>query len=183
MTPTSGAARPAGVTLVSAVRLRPGTEAAHRSLHDAAVTRARALGGLLSQELVPAIHAVQPETVALLRFTDRAALDRWLSAADRHAALDEMAKLADGERTITVLGGFAGWFSGASSEPRRWKQAAIVLAALVPVALAFSAAREFVLPGLPLVPAVAATSAANVVVLTWIAMPVLTRRLEGWLSR
>ncbi|HEY3187205.1 MAG TPA: hypothetical protein VGJ70_07005 [Solirubrobacteraceae bacterium] len=171
------------MTLVSAVRLRPGTEAAHRSLHDAAVTRARQLGGLLHDELVPAIPGVQPETVALLRFEDRASLDRWLRAAERHAALGEMAKLVEGQRTITVLGGFGGWFSTASSEPRRWKQAAVVLAALVPVALAVTAARELMFPGLPLVAAVAATSAANVAVLTWLAMPVLTRRLEGWLSR
>jgi antibiotic biosynthesis monooxygenase (ABM) superfamily enzyme len=171
------------VTLVSAVRLRPGTEAAHRSLHAVAVTRARQLGGLLGDELVPAIAGVQPQTVALLRFADRASLDRWLHAAERHAALEEMAKLVDGERTITVLGGFGGWFSDGPSEPRRWKQATVVFGALVPVALAVSAGREMVVPGLPLVPAVAATSAANVLVLTWLAMPVLTRRLEGWLSR
>ena len=132
----------------------------------------------------PAIPGVQPETVALLRFEDRAALDRWLGAPERHAALDQMARLVDGERTITVLGGFGGWFStSAGTEPRRWKQAVVVLTALIPVALAVSVARQVVLPGLPLVPAVVATAVANVSVLTWIAMPTLTRRLGGWLSR
>lgn len=173
-----------GVTLVSAVRLRPGAETMHRSLHDAAVSRARRLGGLVGDELVQAIPGVQPETVALLRFADRAALDRWLGAPERHAALDQMARLVNGERTITVLGGFGGWFSASTgSEPRRWKQAVVVLTALIPVALAVSLARQLLLPGLPLAPAVVATSVANVAVLTWIAMPPLTRRLGGWLTR
>jgi uncharacterized protein len=183
MNPATAVPEPGGVTLVSAVRLRPGSETAHRSLHAAAVTRARQLGGLLGDELVPAIAGVQPQTVALLRFADRAALDRWLHAAERHAALEQMAQLVDGERIITVLGGFGGWFSTAVPEPRRLKPAAVVLAALTPIALAVSAVRELALPGLLLVPAVAATSTANVAVLTWLVMPVLTRRFEGWLSR
>jgi antibiotic biosynthesis monooxygenase (ABM) superfamily enzyme len=172
-----------GVTLVSAVRLRPGTERAHRSLHDAAVRSARRIGGLISDDLVPAIPGVQPQTVALLRFEDRAALDRWLEAEERRAALDRMAELAEEERTITVLGGFGGWFPAGTAEPRRWKQAAVVLAALVPVSLAVTVAREAALPGLPTAAAVAVTSAINVAVLTWLAMPVLTSRLESWLTR
>jgi hypothetical protein len=184
VTRVAGTVNASGVTLVSAVRLRPGTEATHRTLHDAAVARARQLGGLVGDELVPAIPGVQPETVALLRFEDRADLDRWLGAPERHAALDQMARLVDGERTITVLGGFGGWFSTSTgTEPRRWKQAVVVLTALIPVALAVSLARELLLPGLPSAPAVMATSVANVAVLTWIAMPTLTRRLGGWLTR
>lgn len=171
------------VTLVSALRLRPGTETAHRSLHDAAVAHARRLGGLISDELVAAIPDVQPETVALLRFEDRAALDRWLVSGERFDALDEMACLAEGERTITVLGGFGGWFATVPAPPRLWKQAVVVLAALVPVSIAATLAREAVLPGLPPALAVSVTSAVNVAALTWAAMPILTHRLEGWLTR
>ena len=58
-----------------------------------------------------------------------------------------------------------------------------MLAALIPVALAASWARHLLLPGLPTALATAITSAANVAVLTWIAMPILTRRLNGWLTR
>jgi antibiotic biosynthesis monooxygenase (ABM) superfamily enzyme len=170
-----------GVTLVSAVRLRPGVADAHRRLHEAAVASARRLGGLVSDELVPAMPGVQPETVALLRFGDRAALDRWLCAEDRRTALEAMARLADGDRTVTVLGGFAGWFP-AGAHALRWKQAVVVLAALIPVALATAALRSAVLPSLPLLPAVAFTSASNVAALTWVVMPTLTRRLERWLG-
>jgi antibiotic biosynthesis monooxygenase (ABM) superfamily enzyme len=172
-----------GVTLVSAVRLRPGTEKDHRRLHDEAVEQARALGGLLRAELVPAIPGVQPETVALLTYEDRRALDRWLAADERTRALKEMEALCEGERTLTVLGDFAGWFSGPNSaHPRHWKQALVVFAGLVPVALLGAFAREQLAPDLPLAVSVALVSAWNVVLLTWVVMPTLTRALRGWLS-
>src|SRR5271157_378668 len=81
------------VTLISAVRLRPGTEEAHRQLHTEAVAAAQQLGGLIRQELVPAVCGAQPETVALLTFQTRADLDRWLSAPVRRQLLDAMANL------------------------------------------------------------------------------------------
>jgi hypothetical protein len=172
-----------GVTLVSAVRLRPGTEEAHRRLHDEAVGHASHRGGLLRAELVPAIPGVQPETVALLTFEDRPALDRWLAAEERATALDAMAGLVDGDRTVTVVSDFAGWFADpAHQRPARWKQALVVFAALVPVALVGALAREHLLPDLPLAAAVLLTSAWNVIVLTWVAMPLLTRTLQEWLA-
>jgi hypothetical protein len=172
------------VTLVSAIRLRPGTEEAHRCLHDHAVARARRLGGLAGAELVPAIPGVQPETVALLTFCDRAALDRWLGDADRAAALDAMAQLAEGDRTLTVIGGFGGWFSPREvSQPPRWKQAATVVVGLVPVSLAVTVVLEQLLPGLPLPARVLLTAIVNVSILTWLVMPPLTKALSPWLSR
>jgi antibiotic biosynthesis monooxygenase (ABM) superfamily enzyme len=121
--------------------------------------------------------------VALLTFEDRDALDRWLGADKRATALDAMAELAEGERTLTVLGDFAGWFSGPAPHPRRWKQALVVLAALIPVALLAALARRQLAPELPLALSVMLTSAWNVALLTWVVMPGLTRGLDGWLSR
>jgi antibiotic biosynthesis monooxygenase (ABM) superfamily enzyme len=114
------------VTLVSAVRLRPGSEAAHARLHHDAVEEATQLGGLVRSELVSAIPGVQPETVALLTFTDRTTLDRWIDSDERSHALAQMTRLTEGDRTLTVVGDFAGWFSPASvGEPARWKQALV----------------------------------------------------------
>ncbi len=45
-----------------------------------------------------------------------------------------------GERTVNVVGGFAGWFEAGGPAPvRRWKSAAVVLLGLIPVSLAFLA--------------------------------------------
>lgn len=170
------------MTLVSAVRLRPGAEALHRSLQDQAVREARRRGGLLSAELIPAVDGVQPQTVALLTFADRPALDGWLHSAERAIVLERMSALIDGDRTLTVIGEFAGWFpSDQLHHPPRWKQAIVVLAGLIPVSLAVSFARVQLLPTLSLPAAVAITAVCNVAALTWAVMPPLTRVLQGWL--
>lgn len=168
------------LTLVSAVRVRAGAEADHRRLHDEAVAEALALGGLVRAELVPAIPGLQPDTVALLTFDSRTALDRWLDADVRHRALGQMSLHVDGDRTTTVVHDFAGWFG--TSQPVRWKQALVVVMGLVPIALAANALRRLLLPDLPEVLAVALVSAVNVAALTWLVMPLLTRLLATWLA-
>lgn len=63
------------------------------------------------------------------------------------------------------------------------RQAVAVLAALVPVSLLVTLARQLLLPELQLVPSVAITSACNVVALTWLLMPIVTKALHPWLIR
>src|SRR5918995_869305 len=104
-----------GVTLVSSVRLRRGSEAAHRRIHHEGVRAARALGGLERAELLPSIGSIQPDTVALFTFASRADLDRWISSPERQHVLDRMAPLVTSERTLNVIGGFAGWFAADTS--------------------------------------------------------------------
>ena len=168
------------VTLVSAVRLRPGCEHAHRALHDDAVGAATAMGGLLRAELIAAIPGVQDETVAVLTFADRPALDEWLVAPTRLHALDAMADLVASDRKVTVVGDFGGWFATA---PKRWKQALAVLVGLIPVAALAGWGRHQLLPHSPFLVGVALVSTVNVAALTWFVMPVLTRALNPWLSR
>lgn len=177
---------PAGdtVTLVSSVRLRAGTETAHGSLHDEAVAAAGRLGGLVSAELLPAIPGAQEDTVALFTFATRADLDRWLASAERRHLLAAMDELAEGTRTINVVGGFAGWFGPPDGRtPRRWKQAAAVFVGLLPIALLTTLVLRVVAPDLPLVVTVTASAAVNVAILTWLVMPPLTRALSDWLVR
>jgi uncharacterized protein len=182
--PLQAAAALDSVTLVSAVRVSPGVEEEHRRIHHAAVAAAARLGGLRSHEFRPARPGIQADTVALLTFDDRAALDRWLNSDERREALDAMAELHDGSRTVTVIGGFAGWLSvSGGPEPRRWKQAIAVVLGLVPVSLVVTLAREAVAPDLPLLAALIITALGNVAILTWLVMPVLSRLLRGWLSR
>ena len=114
----------ARVTLISAVRLRAGAEEAHRVLHERGVAAAQRLGGLVRHELVPSIPGAQPDTVALLTFQNRADLDRWLSAQERHDVLHAMSELAESQRSLNVVGGYGGWFTtGVTLAPKKWKQA------------------------------------------------------------
>lgn len=93
-----------------------------------------------------------------------------------------MAALVDGDRTLTVLGGFAGWFPASEAAAPRWKQALAVVSGLIPVSLAVSILRVALVPDVPLGAAVVITSVCNVAVLTWLVMPLLTRILQSWLT-
>ena len=175
---------PHTVTLVSGVRLRPGTEEAHGALHRAGVMAARSQGGLVRDELIPAVAGVQDETVALLTFSDRDALDRWLRSAERAEVLSQMADLSAADRTLNVLAGFPGWFTAPGvASPARWKQALIVIVGLVPVSFLVTEARQAAIPDLPLVGVVVINAVANVCVLTWLVMPPLNRLFSRWLMR
>ena len=58
-----------------------------------------------------------------------------------------------------------------------------MLGGLAPVAIVVTLLREALLPDLPFVLAVLLGTVANVVILTWLVMPAITRVLGGWLSR
>ena len=171
------------VTLISAVRLRQGTEEAHRRLHENAVAAAGAGGGLVRHQLIPALAGAQPETVALLTFHSRDALDRWMRSAKRRDILRAMSALTESERTVNVVGGYAGWFSPPGAAPKQWKQAIAVVAGLIPVSLLVTAVRQSIAPDIPLWVLVPLNAVANVAILTWLVMPLITRALRRWLTK
>jgi antibiotic biosynthesis monooxygenase (ABM) superfamily enzyme len=172
------------VTLVSAARVRYGAEAAYAALHEQAVAAARALGGLVRVELLPPVPGVQDETVSVLSFADRAALDRWLGSQERRDVLARMAELAESDRKLNVVDGFAGWFAGRGpSAPRRWKQALVVFAGLIPVSTLVTVTREALWPDLPMSAVILVSAVGNVGLLTWVVMPALVKYLRPWLVR
>lgn len=95
-----------------------------------------------------------------------------------------LVSLVEGDRTVNVVGGFAGWFSGPTgAAPKRWKQAALVLLALYPTALVVGIVRDAIAPDLPVLLAVFIGNVGGVAILSWILMPALTRRFDAWLRR
>jgi antibiotic biosynthesis monooxygenase (ABM) superfamily enzyme len=58
-----------------------------------------------------------------------------------------------------------------------------VVAGLIPVSVAVTYVRQAVAPNLPPLAALAISAVANVVILTWLIMPPLTRMLSGWLTK
>jgi uncharacterized protein len=172
------------VTAVSSARVRPGAQDHYRALHDDLVEELRGFDGFLRSELFEPVPGVQDDTVVVFAFEGRDRMERWLASDERRAVLERMEPLIEGARTVTVLGGFAGWFAGgAGIDVPRWKQATVVVAALFPTSLGLTLLRQWLLPDLPLAPGVLVGNVAGVAILTWFVMPVLTRRLEPWLRR
>jgi antibiotic biosynthesis monooxygenase (ABM) superfamily enzyme len=172
------------VTAVSSVRVREGAHEEYRTLHDEIVAAMRNFPGFLRCDLFEPVPGVQDDTVVVMAFDGREHLDSWLRSDERRQILVRMDELVEGDRTVNVVGGFAGWFSPAGAPPvRTWKQAAVVLLALAPTSLALTLLREWLLPDIALVPGLLLGNVAGVAILTWVLMPFLTRRLEGWLRR
>jgi hypothetical protein len=172
------------VTAVITQRIAPGREDEFSRLHAEVASRMATFPGFVRSDLIAPVPGVQDDHVVLLAFRSRADLDTWLGSEVRAAWLERMTPLIVGERTINVVGGFAGWFRiGDGPEPRRWKQAGAVLAALFPVSLAIALIRRQVAPDLGLVWSVLVSNVLGVAALTWLLMPTITRRLADWLRR
>ena len=172
---------PDPVTAVASFRVLRGAERRYGEFHERLVRRLSGFPGFLRSELFEPVPGVQDETVVAFSFDTREHLDAWLRSDARRAMLTEIEPLVEGDRTVNVVGGFAGWFGGADRDVKRWKQAAVVLLALFPTALVLTMVREWLFPDVHWVLGVLFGNVLGVAALSWLLMPFLTRTLAGWL--
>lgn len=172
------------VTAVLSQRVRPESEADFLRLHaDVAQTMSQ-FDGFLRSDLAPSVAGLQDDHVIVFSFDSKANLDRWLASDERQDIVRRMETMIEGERTLNVVGGFGGWFAvGDGPGPRRWKQAIAVLIALFPVTLTLGVLQRWLLPDVPWVAALFVANVLGIAALTWILMPIVTRRLDSWLRR
>jgi hypothetical protein len=170
------------VTAVSSVRVKPEFMREHRELHDRIVDELATTEGFVRCELFEPVAGVQDDTIVFITFDNRKHLDQWLSSEARHHILRQMEPYIDSERTVNVVGGYAGWFASDMTVPK-WKSAVAVLLAILPTSLCFAAIRSLLFPDIPLVPGVIVGNVFGVAVLTWLLMPFITARLDHWLRR
>lgn len=174
---------PEPVTAVASFRVRAGEEHRYATLHARLVQRLAGFPGYLRSEVFEPVAGVQDETVVVFSFDSREHLDAWLVSEERRAMLAEIEPFVEGERTVNVVGGFAGWFGGQGPGVRRWKQASVVLLALFPTSLVLTLVRMWLLPDVHWVLGVLFGNVLGVIALSWVLMPFLTRVLDGWLRR
>lgn len=174
---------PEPVTAVASFRVRAGEEHRYAEFHERLVERMSEFAGYLRSETFEPVSGVQDETVVVFSFDSREHLDAWLESDARRAVLAEAEPFLEGERTVNVVGGFAGWFGGPGPGVKRWKQAAVVLLALFPTSLVLTSVREWLLPDVHWALGILFGNALGVIALSWVLMPFLTRALDGWLRR
>jgi antibiotic biosynthesis monooxygenase (ABM) superfamily enzyme len=177
---------PEPVTLVLSQRIAPRDRKEFIALHDDAVDRLRQFPGFLGSEVLPPVEGVQDDLVIVASFVSRPDLDRWLESDSRREWLDLIGQLVEGERTLTVVGGFGGWFPAQPMHPegpKRWKQAIAVFVALFPTVLVITLVRGAIAPNMNVVLGVLVGNVLGILALTYALMPPLTRLLSGWLSR
>ncbi len=179
-----GVAGSGSVTAVMSQRVRRDAWQEFRRAHFEISSAMRAFPGFLSCELAEPVPGVQDDHVVVFAFDSREHLDRWLSSSERQRVLELIEPLIEGDRTLNVVGGFAGWFRvDQSDEPRRWKQAVAVLIALFPTTLALGFAQRTLAPDVAWVPALFVSNVIGIAALTWLLMPLVTRLMSDWLRR
>ncbi len=91
--------------------------------------------------------------------------------------------LAEEEWVVRELHGLEAWFRSPQGPPARWKMAVLVWMGVWPVSMAMQALLiPWLGPAVPHVVAAGAISGATVVILTWIAMPLLVTVAHRWLQ-
>lgn len=171
------------VTAVVSERIDPHQLAAFHRAQAEIARRMETFPGFLRCEVAEPVPGIQDDHVIVFSFSTREDLDRWLRSDERRDALRALDPLVEGERTLNVLGGFAGWFTGSGGEPPRWKQAVAVLIALYPTTVTLGWLQRTLAPDVPWVPALFVSNVVGIALLTWLLMPRLTALLSPWLQR
>lgn len=172
------------VTAVMSQRIRADAEDDFRRIYAQLSSEMSSFEGFLRSDLLEPVPGVQDEHVIVFSFASKQDLDRWLDSDERQRLVDDLMPLVEGDRTLSVVGGFAGWFpTSGAPQPVRWKQAVVVLIALYPTTLTLGLLQRWLLPDAHWALALFASNVLGIAILTWILMPRLTRWLSSWLRR
>ncbi|MGY1826060.1 antibiotic biosynthesis monooxygenase [Blastococcus sp. SYSU DS0541] len=127
----------------------------------------------------------------LVRFADQTALDAWEASTERRWWLRSAQGLAEVTRTERRTG-IEGWFDApvtgtveqtpAPAAPPRWKQAVTIWLVFFPVNLLATVTLGAALADVHVVLRVLAVTLALTPVMTYLALPWITARLQWWLQ-
>ena len=127
----------------------------------------------------------------LYRFADEASLATWESSPQRQWWLGAAQGLV-GESRVERFTGIEGWFDPPTSydaqdlrptptPPPRWKQATVIFLVFFPLSLLVNWLFRWLLPDLVLPLRVLLSVLVMTPVMTYVALPWVTRRMEWWL--
>lgn len=177
-------AAPGPVTVVVARRARKGREHELEAwLRECIAVTARFPGYDGASVLRPR-GATQPEHVLIFRFESYEHLRGWQTSRERDEMLAKAEPLTEHVEVRTAQG-LEPFFDlpseRAAPPPPRWKMAVVTWITLYPLIVGVGIATSPLLGTLPFAVATLVTSAATVVLMTWLAMPRMTRLFARWL--
>jgi antibiotic biosynthesis monooxygenase (ABM) superfamily enzyme len=128
----------------------------------------------------------------LYRFADEESLRRWEDSAQRRWWLDSAQGFVDESRKETRTG-IEGWFDAPAAvdvrdlrpvapAPPRWKQMCAIFLVFFPLSVAANWSAGHLVPDLWLPARVFLTVAVMTPIMTYVALPWMTRLLSGWLN-
>jgi antibiotic biosynthesis monooxygenase (ABM) superfamily enzyme len=134
--------------------------------------------------LEPAAGAANREYGILRTFASESARDDFYNSKLVKDWIERCKPLTEGEPKYSQLTGLEAWFRNPNSTPPpRWKMALLTFLAVWPVSMAVPAAlTPLIGQHVPNVIFAGAVAAGIVVILTWVAMPLLVRLASSWLQ-
>ena len=179
---SSPEAERAPVTVTVARKVAAGREADFEAWVNGVLDTASKFPGFLGAGVLrPPASSQQWHVV--YRFEDAATQQAWEHSAERAAWLAKAGDFAD-ETGVKRVSGLETWFElpgRTAPAPPKWKMALVTFCAIYPLALAISVFLSPKVTGWPLLARAVVFPAILVPTMTWVAMPWLTRLLQGWL--
>lgn len=177
-----------GATAVITHRVKPGREPDYERWIDDITAVVADWPGHLDKHLIRPVPGVTQTYVVVLRFRDQAAVESWMSSAERRDFIDRVRPILEEDDQFHIQSGLDFWFvpEGANAQvPVRWKQALVTWSAIFPLVLLtpvailplFRAARlpeSFVFDTL-------LSTGVLVLVMVYGVMPRYTRLVRRWL--
>lgn len=165
-------------------RVRPGCEAEFQQALREFIQASFSDGGVVGAHmLVPLPGSDSTEFGILRTFCNEQERDAFYASPLFKAWEKRARTLTEGEPVYRQLHGLEAWFRNPDRpNPPQWKMILLTWLAVWPVSMAVPAALEpWLGPPVPNVLFAGAVAAGIVVVLTWVAMPLLVRIARGWL--
>lgn len=171
------------VTISIARQIKPHMEAQAEAWLKEVAIAAAAFEGFMGIETIanPAKH----ELVTIFRFANYDLMTRWRDSEVRREWLKRGEAFTVTSSDLQIVTGLEYWFklpdSAAMHPPPRYKMMLVTWLALSPLSLLVTPIVSDGLAWLPLVPRVLTVTAIMIVMMTYGAMPFMTRLLAWWL--
>jgi len=164
-------------------RVKPGREAEFQeALREFFKTSFAHTGVHGASMLVPPPGTKSPEFGILRTFTSQQDREAFYGSPMFQAWEERIKPLVEGEPEYRELTGLEAWFRSPQNPPPKWKMVLLTWIGVWPVSMAVPAVlRPLIGPGLPKALFAGVVAGGIVIVLTWVAMPLLVKLTKGWL--
>jgi antibiotic biosynthesis monooxygenase (ABM) superfamily enzyme len=173
------------VTTTVSRRVKPGHEPFYEQFLKGIIAAANRVPGHLGVEVFRPETASDGEYRVVYRFDNAQHLRAWLDSDERAAWLERVEPHVIGPMRTQFVTGLETWFTlpgrPSTRPPPPYKMALVTWITIFPLITLVVVVLGPLLKGLALVPSLAVTTAVTVPIMTWLAMPVVTRLLRRWL--
>jgi uncharacterized protein len=173
------------VTTTVSRRVKPGHEPFYEQFLKGIIAAANRFPGHLGVEVFRPETASGGEYRIVYRFDNAEHLRAWLDSDERAAWLERVEPHVIGPMRTQFVTGLETWFTlpgrPATRPPPPYKMALVTWITIFPLITFVVVVLGPLLKGVALVPSLAVTTAVTVPIMTWLAMPVVTRLLRRWL--